>query len=265
MKAYFQRKALLLSAICGLAIFSCGRPDTVNTLESMNTSPDGVLFDGPHQLDSSTYGTYRGVLPCAECGAKQIILQLLEDDSYELLEVHKDAPEKICRYNGDLKYNGDTKTIRLPMEDEDPSFEILKGTLQLLDAKGQRVVTKVSETPYLFKSSLDLQNALWKVVSIRGESIGEQDTNRTFLQFMADESISYTMGCNNCRGNYKSVAPGEIYFKMGMCTKKMCGEIDWEYKMSQALNESSTFVIKGKDLIFRSSKGEVTITFTSFL
>ncbi len=219
----------------------------------------------PSQLDSSQFGTYIGVLPCENCGSKQVILKLLEDDTYQLSEVHLDKPEKVCNYNGDFKYDEDTKSLRLPMEGNDARFEFVNGTLQILDKDGKKKVTEVNETPYLFKTEVDLSYAIWRVTSIEGNEVPKVRSYQSSMIFRADGSVTYTAGCNNCNGRYDSISKGELNLKVGACTKKMCEGEDWEMKLSKALLKCKKYSIADGELIMKDHQGSEVIRFRSLL
>jgi len=234
-------------------------------MESMNTSPEGIPLPMPTQLDSNQFGVYRGVLPCEDCGSKQVRLELFVDDTYELIEVHRDNPDKVCKHMGSLKYDEFECQIRLPMEGKDPRFEFLDDQLILLDSKGNRTVTEVSQTPFLFKIAPSLQLALWRITKVEGDSLGSDRSNQSIVEFKADGQVTYSGGCNQCMAKYKSVAEGEIYIKVGACTKMLCPGEDWDLKVSNAFRKSTNYSLNNGILIFKNSKGEALIQLESLI
>lgn len=257
LKLYSALNFILFSFL----IIGCGRPSAVNTMEGMNTSPESHSIINPTKADSSLFGTYRGVIPCDDCGQTQVKLTLLEDDSYELQRLHLNDLKKICTDKGDFKYIADKKMIRLVMEGEDMRLSTEEDYLQLIDKDGEKVITSVSESPYLYKSELGLGLAFWKVISIYEQKTPKNLSDKSYLQFRADETVSYSGGCNSCRGSYKTLIENEIMFRVGPCTKMMCQEdLDEElYKYLPLVNE---YEIKGNQLIL-SDKGKHLMIFES--
>lgn len=266
MKKLFISSCSLLSLLLMAFLLSyCGRPDAVNTMEEIEAERGAVPLPLPGQLDSSSYGTYRGVLPCEQCGAKQVELSLHFDDTYTYKEIHLDEIEKICTHSGEIKYYEEKKMIRLPKEGDDIQFELLENSLHLLDNSNQKVVTEVSQSPFLYKSQLDLQMAIWIVGKIGGEKFPKEVYMKTHMQFNPDGSYTYTGGCNRCKGIYKTISGEDIYIKPAACTKKLCEGEDIDQAIGNALKEAAKYKVERRNLVISNRKGEVIMELQSLL
>ena len=257
-----MKRLIIPFALIIAFIFSCGRPSTVNTKEGMETSVKSVPLPRASKPDSALYGTYRGVLPCKGCQSRQIKLTFNFDDTYEIEEIRQNKMSDIIKHIGPFKYYGDSKVIKVPLPDEDLMFEAGENILYFLDEEGNRLQTQVSETPYLFKTELSLNLAIWQIEKVGNYVVPEELKNNSFLRFTADGGISYSGGCNICRCSYFGASQGSIVIKNGgICTKKYC-ETHFDDSLSIYLPQSNKYEIKDQ-MLQLSNKGEHTILLRS--
>lgn len=263
MKAFYISFSSVF--VIAVLLIACGRPEAVNTMEEMNQSVEGVPLPGPSLIDSNLYGTYRGVLPCADCEGVQYKLSLSSDDQFELKEYHADHSCEECTHRGNFNFDKERKRLRLPLDGKQMRFQFKDEFLFLLDEGGEPVVGEISESTFLSKSPLNFISAIWSLDSIAGNMVADSLQKRTHLRFLPDNNFTYTGGCNECRGNYQSMIDGEIGLRSGACTKVACPpNSHLDDQMNRYLRGSKRYQIRGQHLIFFEGDQKVLVFETPF-
>ena len=82
-------------------------------------------------------GTYRGTLPCADCGGKDVCLTISPDGTYRLQYKYQDKEEEPIEINGVYSVLDDelVETIT-PSSGEKTYYKLLESNLMLTDSLG---------------------------------------------------------------------------------------------------------------------------------
>ncbi len=151
-----MRKVSLLIIACFTTI--C----TACTTSELTTEPVDVAV-GESRLPLSVIGTWRGVIPCADCPGINYNLSLNENNTFEETMVYQDrdaAPFTRSGswriYNGMLELSGsDTVHTRFDLS--------TAGELYMLDQQGKRITTNLADRYKLYKDNLTAEDntTLW--------------------------------------------------------------------------------------------------------
>ncbi len=138
-------KNILIILAAGIVFSSCGnngnnaRPSGVGHETADATA--GIRND---RRDNDLPGTYRGTLPCADCGGIEVDLSLDRDGEYRLRTRHisdKDGQKDIeSEYEGTYSWNAGTRTVTLNGIANQPNrYLFTDGHLVQLDMGGRRI------------------------------------------------------------------------------------------------------------------------------
>lgn len=154
-----KKTSVALIILISVAFFSCKESDqdkqgkTTPQTEQIETENDGTP-DGAHNSQNSLdwEGTYKGVLPCADCPGIETELSIDYDLNYDLkmdyLERDSDFHQK-----GKLEWSEDGQKITLKPSDGDGEMRFFVGEniLFQLDENGDRIEGENEENYQLHK------------------------------------------------------------------------------------------------------------------
>lgn len=128
--------SMVALTICIMGCTSNGKK-TTNDVASVEVVPE-EQNDGCCGITTENYfGTYEGVLPCADCGGKKTILSILEDGTYHLEYEYLDKGEGVIEENGVYYlYNDSLIQTVTPSSGDKTYYSIQAGAIVLCDSLG---------------------------------------------------------------------------------------------------------------------------------
>jgi uncharacterized lipoprotein NlpE involved in copper resistance len=143
-------KSLYSIAIAGILLLGC------ENRQSQNSSSEENKIQAPDmhtsQISLDFWGTYKGIVPCADCEGIETTIQLKADETWEMKTVYLGKSDKVYSYLGHYHWNDDGRSIHLHGVENGPS-QYLVGENQLIqfDMTGNRITGNLAEKYVLKK------------------------------------------------------------------------------------------------------------------
>ncbi len=143
-------KKLLLVIILGILFMGCGTGKKQNTAseEEKNRVPDMHTS----QIALDFWGTYKGIVPCADCEGIETTIELKADETFEVQTVYLGKSDEVFSYSGHYHWNDDGRSIHLHGIENGPSYYFVgENQLIQLDMEGNRITGELAEKYLLQK------------------------------------------------------------------------------------------------------------------
>ncbi|MCB0670100.1 MAG: copper resistance protein NlpE N-terminal domain-containing protein [Saprospiraceae bacterium] len=98
-------------------------------------------------------GLYQGIFPCADCEGIETIVQLFNNESYELAQKYLGKDSTVFRYEGSFEWDKAGNKIILETRNSDTNnlmFQVGENQLTKLDIHGQKIVGELANN-YILK------------------------------------------------------------------------------------------------------------------
>jgi heat shock protein HslJ len=260
------------------------------------------LIIGMHNANKTLnfQGTYKGILPCADCEGLEMIICLNENNTYAIQSQYLGKGNKIFEQHGTFTWNKTGSVVIFEGIDNAPNqYAVEKNTLTQLDLEGKLItgnlankyrLTKQKESPEAATPSntekpiINLNNKIvsqtvikevnpavgkvtlaetkWKLTKLYGKRIKHQGAALYFLKLNSkDGRYSAYAGCNTIGGNYVMPSPAAISFSNSIATMMVCDKMDVERRFSKMLGETDSYSLQDNILQLKKGKKEVLATF----
>ncbi len=147
-----MKTKLLFYALVFSGFFACQQKET----EQKNMKEDSVksqIIDNHSAKNSLDYvGTYKGVLPCADCEGLETTVIINENETYCIKTKYRGKGDKVFEKKGAFTWNKSGNTIILMDMEHAPKFYFVgENTLTQLDMEGKRVTGNLADEYILSK------------------------------------------------------------------------------------------------------------------
>nr|AKN37011.1 Lipoprotein [Vibrio cyclitrophicus]AKN38281.1 hypothetical protein [Vibrio splendidus] len=124
--------------------------ETVITEPKLETE---VMIDNTHNAQNSLdwNGTYRGIVPCADCDGLEINVTLNTNGSYSLDQAYLGKGEERHYSEGSFNWDKSGRVITLNDEKESNQYFVAENELIKLDSNGQHMTDDVGNQYKLLK------------------------------------------------------------------------------------------------------------------
>ncbi|ESU23982.1 hypothetical protein FEDK69T_10420 [Flavobacterium enshiense DK69] len=116
-------------------------PDTTTAVPDMHTSEISLDWDG----------TYKGVIPCADCPGIETELTLHKDKTYKLSVLYQDREQKPTVTKGTFTWDDTGSIIRLDKARTETQYKVGEGRLLMLDRNGKEIESALKSNYILHK------------------------------------------------------------------------------------------------------------------
>ena len=147
-------KISLVALASLIILFSCNNQST----EKTEIAPADTVENNPEAPDMHTSetsldwgGTYKGILPCADCEGIETTIVLNKDRTFERTSVYKGKEDGNFNDKGKFSWDKEGRIITLEIKDENPSYQVREGNIVLLDQKGEVNTGELAELYVLKK------------------------------------------------------------------------------------------------------------------
>lgn len=245
-------------------------------------------------------GTYKGILPCADCEGLETVICINENNTYNIKTQYQGKGEKVFEQKGAFSWNKAGNTIVLNDVKNGPNqYFVGENTLTQLTLSGEKVTGNLSaqyvlakqpttnaeiETTKEDKPTVDLNNRIeaqtvikkvnpaigkatlaetkWKLITLNGKVVTHKGKKDYFIKLnSADGRFSAFAGCNNMMGNYVMPSAFGLTFSPVAMTKMACPNMDIESRFSTMLEKVDRYTLNDNILRFKKGKAEVLATF----
>jgi heat shock protein HslJ len=241
-------------------------PDT--TVSPMKINPDTTasLPTGDNSMTSLDWnGTYKGVVPCADCEGIETVLTLNLNKTYTLTTKYlgkKDA--KLTSSSGSFTWSADGSTITLEAIKNAPSqYKVGENKLIQLDMSGKMIEGQLAPKYVLEKqtdaptgSDISMTDTYWKLTELLGKPVDTTVKRKEmFLQFDKEGGrVTGNGGCNSVSGTYTVEDNGKITMSKMISTRMACSAMQDESAFLQALSKVNTYILNGNKLQLTTGK-----------
>lgn len=204
---------------------------------------------------SESLGTYKGLLPCADCSGIITTLSLEKNNQYELKMEYLDAKEETVRIDsGSYKMNktGDTLTL-----DKGATYLFDKWQITQLDGNDKIITGPLEDRFILNKINGKLKEIYWKLITLNGEKVEMDSTwNREPYIILKNQNhkLVGNAGCNQLMGYYKKDGDDQIKFEKIASTMMSCPNLKTEDAFKKVLGQTNRFSVVNDVLILFQDK-----------
>jgi copper homeostasis protein (lipoprotein) len=246
MKSLFN--FLIFSILC-VSIFSC------------QSGSDGDDEKTGTILKS---GNFVGDLPCADCDAIRIHLNL-DNKNYVLRRKYLGKDNKVIEDRGKWSFDKKSQKLRLKSNspDENPHSYLWKnGSLVQLDEEEMEIKGTVSGSYVLTQKEIGIAETPWKIYAIYDLSPDKNNMELPHILIDAQQQkISGYGGCNRFNGPVIIKGDNEITIDNLAMTKRACLGPNVENEFMEALRKVKKFSIKKEQLHLVDEQGEAILKF----
>ncbi len=232
------------------------------------------VYDSHSAQTSLDYkGSYRGVLPCADCEGIETKITLSDESKYVLVTQYLGKDEKEFKSEGTYTWNKEGNTIVLGNEKNGTAkYFVTENTLTALDAKGNKITGTLAEKYVLQKDKDTNEKAVaenvvdagfaggkYKLVEMEGMPV-VQGQKMCTAQFEKSGRFTAYAGCNNIMGHYQTLN-GAVKFGKVAATRMACPDMNTEQQFLKCLDLVTGFAMDESVLYFSKSDGEMVLKF----
>nr|WP_319394714.1 copper resistance protein NlpE N-terminal domain-containing protein [uncultured Desulfobacter sp.] len=202
-----MKTTLLASILAVLLLCSLGcAPATQKTQSNAGTATAVQNTADNHSSRDSLdwYGTYNGVLPCADCQGIQTRITLRKDNTFTkaVKYLGKDSRSRFSQ--GTIQWDDQGSTITLAeSRGKTGRYKVGENILFHLDRNGNMIAGDSAQKYQLMKNAVDpdIENITWVLVELNGAKISMEKTPH--LTFNSDNaSVTGNDGCNAFNAAY---------------------------------------------------------------
>lgn len=222
-------KPLILCLTAWLVLAACGPAPTEPsaTIPTETAKAETVVDQHNSQNSLDWAGTYRGLLPCADCEGIDTLLTLNMDNSYLLSTTYLGKEGDAIQQQGQFAWDAKGSAIKLLNQQDAPAwYKVGENQLFQLDMSGQLITGDLADHYKLTKQAeqadLKLTGIRWKLTELMGQAVPATEPDMTpYLEFGADNRVSGFAGCNQFTGAYEAEGL-RLSFKPMATTQKAC-------------------------------------------
>ena len=253
------------SAGSGADTAGTGVTDTINQEMTIGDNSENSL-DWP--------GTYKGVLPCADCEGIETVLTLSADKNYSLKTTYLGKSNKVNEEKGNFAWNKLGNTITLSSAAKPNQYLVGENSIWKLDQDGNRITGDLADKYKLIKQTqtvsanskalqadttggnATLTETFWKLVEINGKPLQGYKGTRDIHIILKnqDHRVQGFAGCNNIMGSYELKEGTFIQFKKIASTLMACPDMSTEDALKKVLEKVDNYSISGKHLSLNKAR-----------
>lgn len=153
-----MKKSIIALSLASIFLVACSKADNKNNQEQTPTAAsEAVAVDSAHTAENSLdwNGTYKGVLPCADCEGIETELELNADKTYELKETYLGKGDgKAFESKGSFQFDANnTSVIELDKTGDNRKYFVAEGFLKALDMEGNEITGDLADKYELKKEA----------------------------------------------------------------------------------------------------------------
>lgn len=246
--------------VLATTLVACHGPrKTANTSSRAETAAqqEQTLHIGDNSEVSLDWaGTYRGLLPCADCPGIRTVLTLRTDRTYLLQRRYLERGEDAFTYEGSFTWDPTGSYITLSEESGGGKFLVGENRLFQLDGDGQRITGELADLFILTKMDHQVRDIYWQLVEINGQSLEGIKLNREpYLRLNTeDRRAEANGGCNGMGGSYElDEEHHRLKFSQLISTKMACENMEIEQQLADVLQRTDSYAVSDDTLqLFRA-------------
>jgi len=147
-----MKQIILMATFAAFLFAGC---ETKKGEEVITPGTPEETTDGHNAQNSlDLLGTYKGILPCADCEGIETEITFNEDETYKMTMKYKGKGDKVFEEIGDYSWKEDGKTLMLEGIDSEPVlYMVTENKLIHLDQNGEKITGPMEKNYELIKSA----------------------------------------------------------------------------------------------------------------
>ena len=202
-------------------------------------------------------GTYRGVLPCADCPGIETRVSLLKDGTFVRVVSYLERDERPRTDRGVFSWDAAGRSITLSGPDaQSQMYQVGENVLFHLDRNGRRITGGLAEKYQLIKNKTDarLEDRTWLLVELMGATVDTVESGlRVSVRFNSESGLlDGHDGCNRFSGQYELEEGGRLNVGELAGTMMACPEMRFPESLTDILlNVNEYYIDNGELLLFK--------------
>ena len=239
-RKYFSAVLLLLS----LTLYNCNSAKQPAAMD-IHTSQSSLDWEG----------TYKGMLPCADCEGISTVIQLHQNNTYQLHQKYEGKDGTVNKSFGTFTWTDDGRKIILKVGTETIQLQVGENRLFWLDHKGNRITGTLANNYILIKDENTITEKYWKLIELMGDKIKTEGNHEAYIILKQQGNhFNGNGGCNTINGSYMLKEQDGISFSNIISTEMTCKALPTEEKLIKALQGASSYLLKGDTLFLHKSR-----------
>lgn len=242
--------------LIALIMGSCGQQkekDQKATNPEESTPVPDAAHNSRNALDWN--GTYRGILPCADCEGIRTELQLHKDMTFVKRIKYLGNPEEITETSGTFKWDDTGSSVQLNPGTDSPEgnlYKIMENRIAQLDSKGEMITGDLADKYILEKAGTEvgLTDGYWRLTTLGGRDVEPEDPNREAHLIFTEENnkVAGSNSCNRISGTYTLEEGDRMRFSQMISTQMACLPNEIEGPFMKVLERTDSYNITGDTL-----------------
>lgn len=238
--------------------------------ESSNTQ-GGTGPTAPIMVDNSNSaspwaGSYKGVIPCADCSGIATEVTLFEDQSYSWGYKYLGKSDDVVEFKGFFEWDAQDKIVVFKDANSGDilnRFKLEENSLRMLDKEGKIIEGDLSHNYILYKPGTGIKGRYWALAEINGKSIASITTLKEAFLIFSDTSnkVNGNGSCNAFFGSYKLSGSNQLSIKGVGSTMMACSEQEIEIEYLKTLQQINSFTISGDTLTLKKEEEGLNLKF----
>jgi heat shock protein HslJ len=195
-------------------------------------------------------GSYRGVLPCADCEGIETVVVLRMDGTYDEFSRYLGEPNQIVfSESGTFTWNDAGNTVTFEGEDGSRYF-VGEGQLIRLALDGSRITGALEQNYVLAMIPNTITERRWQLVELNGQPVEGLEMAPFLTLSVEGNAVSGYGGCNNFAGTFTlDEAASRIRFNNLVSTMRACiAGMEQESALHEVLNNVDNYSLNGSQL-----------------
>lgn len=248
--ALLMRYLLLPLCLLIAACDSAGpEPAAADSPTPAATNPDPAHSS---RVSVDWQGTYRGVLPCADCEGIETVITLLDDGSYQRSVRYLGREDYPRRDQGEFDWDDTGGIVSLGEGEETQRYRVGENRLFHLDRQGERVSGDLADRYVLEKDRSDprLEGREWVLTELLGEPVAVAEGQPApSLYFDGSRGrVSGSDGCNRLMGSYRLFERDRVELGQLAGTLMACPDMTLPDRFREVLNKVGDYAITDGEL-----------------
>lgn len=156
-----MKKSIIAISLASLVLVACSKTENKKVEEqtpaTTETVSEATVADTAHTAENALdwNGTYKGILPCADCEGIKTELELNSDKTYEIKETYLGKGDgKPFESKGSFQFdNKNSSIIELDKAGDSRKYFVAKGYLKALDMDGKEITGDLADKYQLKKEA----------------------------------------------------------------------------------------------------------------
>ena len=250
-----NKLATLTFVALASALAACSSDPRGPDAATIAAQPADPAHNSRNALDWA--GTYRGVLPCADCEGIETVITLTAEGRFRAHTRYLGKNEGRTEFSRDgaFAWSDDGSTVTLVGDEPNP-YRVGENRLTRLALDGSAITGALASSYVLEKVSPQLTGWRWTLVELRGQPVTDLERAPFLVLNGENKQASGYGGCNNFTGPFVlAEATFRLRFEQLASTMRAClSGMDTEQALHEVFGMVDNFSLAGDQLSLNRSR-----------